>query len=185
MMRRLRWISLFAIVLALLVAGNAAAQAAQQGSSQVCVLAFDDQDGNGVRGADEPLLADVSFILVDAAGMKHPYKTDGLSEPYCFGSLAAGTYMVQARGAGNREVTTPGQWAINLSDLAEFKAEYGIRKVESGVVQPAAGGAQPATTSGGSMSTLGRIVLGVLGLVVLASAGLLALTTLQRARGNR
>jgi hypothetical protein len=35
------------------------------------------------------------------------------------------------------------------------------------------------------MSTLGRIVLGVLGLIVLAGAGLLALTTLQRARNNR
>jgi hypothetical protein len=189
MMRRLRWISLFAIVLALVVGGNAAAQAApaaQQGTGQICVLAFDDQDGNGKREPDEPLLAGMSFTLADDAGVvKRSYKTDGVSEPYCFGSLAAGAYTVQARGAGSREVTTPGQWAISLSNLAEFKAEYGVRQVGSGAVKPPAGDAQPAATSGGSMSTLGRIVLGVLGLVVLAGAGLLALTTLQRARGHR
>ncbi|HZY41393.1 MAG TPA: SdrD B-like domain-containing protein, partial [Anaerolineae bacterium] len=114
MMRSLHWISLFAIILALVMSGNVAqaAPVAQQGSGQICVLAFDDQDGNGVREADEPLLAGVSFTLANAAGVKGSYKSDGNSEPYCFGSLAAGAYTVQARGAGSLEVTTPGQWAI-------------------------------------------------------------------------
>jgi hypothetical protein len=184
MMRKLRRISLFAIVLALMVGGNAAAQtapAAQQGAGQICVLAFNDQNGNGVREADEPLLADVSFTLADAAGVKDSYKTDGNSEPFCFDKLALVQYTVQARRTAALEGTTEGQWAVPpLASGAQFDVTYGARKVDSGAAQSAS-----ATTSGGSTSTLGRIVLGVLGLVVLAGAGLLALTTLQRARGNR
>ena len=182
MIRRLCWIGLFTLILALGVVRNAAAQ---QGAGQICVLAFNDQDGNGVRDADEPLLAGVGFTLADAAGVKGAYKSDGLSEPYCFGSLAAGAYTVQARGAASLEVTTPGQWAISLANGAQFDVTYGARQSGSGAAQPAAGGDQSATTSGSSMSTLGRIVLGVLGLVVLVGAGLLALTTLQRARGHQ
>jgi hypothetical protein len=179
MMRRLRWINLFAMVLALVVGGNTAqaAPAAQQGSGQICVLAFDDQNGNGVREADEPLLAGVSFTLADDVEVKRSYKTDAHSEPYCFSDLVPAQYTVQARKTATLEMTTEGQWAVPpLASGAQFDVMYGARKVASGAAQPAAGG---------SMSTLGRIVLGVLGLVVLAGAGLLALTTLQRARGNR
>lgn len=187
-MRGLRWISLVAMAAALLAGVTAvrAAPAAQQGTGQICVLAFDDQNGNGVREADESLLAGVGFTLADANGVKGSYKSDGNSEPYCFGSLAAGAYTVQARGASGLEVTTPGQWAISLSNGAQFDVTYGARTGDGETAQPAAaGGSTSAPASASGMSTLGRIVLGVLGLVVLGFAGLLALTTLQRARNNR
>ena len=177
-MRRLRGISLFAIVLALATSGHAVAQsapAAQQGSGQICVVAFNDQNGNGVREADEPLLAGISFTLVDNAVVKDSYQSDGVSESYCFGSLAAGGYTVQARGAGSLEVTTAGQWAISLANGAQYDVDYGARQAGSGSAQPAAG----------SMSDLGRVVLGVVGAAVLAGAGLLVRTAWQRARDNR
>ncbi len=184
-MRGLRWLGVVAVIV-MLVAGAStalAAPAAQQGTGQICVLAFDDQNGNGVRDADEPLLSGVGFTLADANGVKGSYKSDGNSEPYCFGSLAAGAYTVQARDTSGLDVTTPGQWAISLANGAQFDVMYGARQSEA-QTKPATGGT--TTPAGGSgMSTLGRIVLGVLGLVVLAAAGLLALTTLQRARNNR
>ncbi len=187
-MRKLRWIILVAMVAALSV-GVTIAQAAptaQQGTGQICVLAFDDQNGNGVRDADESLLAGVGFTLADANGVKGSYKSDGNSEPYCFGSLAAGAYTVQARGASGLEVTTPGQWAVSLANNAQFDVLYGARKGDGETAKPATdGGEATAPTSASGMSTLGRVVLGVLGLVVLGVAGLLALTTLQRARNNR
>jgi hypothetical protein len=178
MMRRLRWSSLFAIVLALVVSSNAAqaAPVTRQGTGQICVLAFDDQNGNGVREADEPLLAGVSFTLADTTKVKDSYKTDGNSEPHCFSDLVPAQYTVQARKAATLEVTTEGQWVVPLASGAQFDVTYGARKIDSSATRPAAGG---------SMSDLGRFVLGGLGLVVLAGAGLLALTTLQRARGNR
>ena len=191
-MRGLRWISLVAMVATLSATGFVgvnvaqAAPVAQQGTGQICVLAFEDQNGNGVREADEPLLAGVGFTLADASGVKGSYKSDGNSEPYCFGSLAPAQYTVQARATGGLEVTTVGQWAVPLSNGAQFDVLYGARKPESGAAKPATGGGTTsAPTSGSGMTTLGRIVLGVLGLAVLAGAGLLALTTLQRARNNR
>ena len=195
-MRGLRWISLVAMVATLSATLSAAvfvdvnvaqaAPAAQQGTGQICVLAFEDQNGNGVREADEPLLAGVGFTLADASGVKGSYKSDGNSEPYCFGSLAPAQYTVQARATGGLEVTTVGQWAVPLSNGAQFDVLYGARKPEGGTTKPTTGGGTTSTpTSGSGMTTLGRIVLGVLGLAVLAGAGLLALTTLQRARNNR
>lgn len=137
-MRGIRWFSLLAIVLVLLMEspsfggrGVAVAQAAPpayQANGQICVLAFDDQNGNGVREADEPLLSGIGFTLVDASGVKGSYSTDGNTEPYCFGNLAPGAYTVQARGPANVEVTTVGQWAIGLSSGAQFDVAYGIRR---------------------------------------------------------
>ncbi len=191
-MRGLRWISLMAMVATLsaaLFVGVTivqAAPAAQQGTGQICVLAFDDQNGNGVREADEPLLAGVGFTLADASGVKGSYKSDGNSEPYCFGSLAPAQYTVQARATGGLEVTTVGQWAVPLSNGAQFDVMYGARKSDGDTAKPATTDGSPSSPANASgMSTLGRIVLGVLGLVVLGFAGLLALTTLQRARNNR
>lgn len=187
-MRGLRWLMWVAMIVALL-SGAAAVQAApatQQGTGQICVLAFDDQNGNGVRDNDEVLLSGVGFTLADANGVKGSYKSDGNSEPYCFGSLAAGSYTVQARGVSGQEVTTPGQWAISLSNGAQFDVQYGARKTSGEAAKPATGGNTSTTPASGSgMTTLGRIVLGVLGVGVLGVAVLLALTTLQRARNNR
>jgi hypothetical protein len=185
-MRGLRWIILVAVVAALLIGVTTvqAAPAAQQGTGQICVLAFEDQNGNGVRETDEPLLSGVGFTLADANGVKGSYKSDGNSEPYCFGSLAAGAYTVQARGASGLEVTTPGQWAISLSNGAQFDVLYGARKGDGQTAKPTTD-STPAQPSNGKMSDLVRILLGVMGFVVLGAAGLLALTTLQRARNNR
>lgn len=187
-MRGLRWISLVAMLAAVFVGVTAvqAAPVAQQGTGQICVLAFEDQNGNGVREEAESLLAGVGFTLADANGVKGSYKSDGNSEPYCFGSLAAGAYTVQARGTSGLDVTTPGQWAISLSNGAQFDVMYGARTGDGEAAKPATtDGSSAIPASGSGMSTLGRIVLGVLGLVVLGFAGLLALTTLQRARNNR
>jgi hypothetical protein len=180
-MRSTRWISLLAIALVLLM-GAAVAQAAPpayQANGQICVLAFDDQNGNGVREADEPLLSGIGFTLVDASGVKGSYSTDGNTEPYCFGNLAPGAYTVQARGPANAEVTTVGQWAIGLSSGAQFDVAYGIRRSGGAGVSSKPG---TSSSSGSSPSALGRIALGGLGVIILAAAGFMAYTLVQRAR---
>lgn len=181
-MRGLRWLSLGAILLALF-AGLGAAQA-QSNTGQICVLAFEDQNGNSVRDDGEPLLANVGFTLADASGVKGSYKTDGNSEPYCFSSLSPAQYTVQARGASGLEATTPGQWAVSLASGAKFEAAYGAER-NAGGGGSTTGGTRPAASGGSGMSTLGRIALGVVGLIVLGAAGFLAMTTLQRARNQR
>jgi hypothetical protein len=182
-MRRICGLISVALITALwpIVATAQAAPRLQQGNSQICVLAFNDQNGNGVRETDEPLLAGVGFTLADSAGVRGSYKTDGNSEPYCFGNLAVGFYTVQARGPAELEATTPGQWAISLANGAQFDVMYGAQPAGAQAANPTT--QAPASSSG--MTTLGRIALGGLGLVVLLAAGFLAMTAVQRARHMR
>lgn len=180
-MRSIRWISvmLLAALFFGVTAGAQAAPQAQSGSGEICVLAFEDQDGNSVKGSDEPLLGGVGFTLSDESGVKSTWSTDGNSEPYCFGNLPPAQYTVQARGPANLEVTTAGQWAVPLAAGARFDVAWGAQKT---------GGTAAANNSSGggsSMTTFGRIVLGGVGLLVLIGAGFLAMTTLQRARASR
>jgi len=185
-MRSIRWLNaLMLAVVMLLTAAGARAEAldrAQTGSGQICVLAFEDLNGNGAKGDDELLLSGVGFTLSDETGVKGSYSTDGSSEPYCFGNLAPGSYTVQARGPANMETTTAGQWAISLASGAQFDVMYGAQAVGAAAASPAAAG---SAAGGSGFSTLGRIALGGLGLLILAGSGFMFFTTLQRARASR
>jgi SdrD B-like domain len=182
-----RWITWLAIVLALLIGVTAASAAplSQQGSSQICVLAFEDKNGNGARDNNEPLLGAVGFTLADANGLKGSYTSDGSSEPYCFGKLEAGSYTVRAKAPANFESTTEGQWAISLASGAQYDARYGAKRTGG---DPSSSGNTPgssaSTSSGSGTSTLGRIVLGGLGVIILLAAGFMAGTIVQRARNR-
>jgi hypothetical protein len=184
-MRVIRWISLLTIAIGLLALKLPVAQAApsaQQGTGQICVLAFSDTNGDGVyTEPDEPLLAGVNFKLVNEAGKSQNYTSDGSSEPYCFGNLAVGQYTVQARPDAKKvqgEATTPGQWVVPLAAGAQYDISYGVQ-VGS---QPAESPASTASSGGGSMSTLGRLVVGLLGVGMFGAAAYLAYTIIGRAR---
>jgi hypothetical protein len=182
-MRLIRWMSLLAIagLLAFNLSVVQAAPVSQQGTGQICVLAFSDTNGDGVyTNPDEPLLAGVNFKLVNEAGKSQNYATDGSSEPYCFGNLTVGQYTVQARPDAKKvkgEATTPGQWVVPLAGGAQYDISYGVQV-----------GSQPAESAassnggGGSMSTLGRIVVGLLGVAMFGAAAFLAYTIISRAR---
>ena len=182
-MRFIRWMGVLALfgLLAFNLSTVQAAPAAQQGTGQICVLAFSDTNGDGTyTSPDEPLLAGVNFKLVNEAGKSQNYATDGSSEPYCFGNLPVGQYTVQARPDPRQvkgEATTPGQWVVPLAAGAQYDISYGIQE-----------GAQPANNAAdagagsGSMSTLGRIVVGLLGVAMFGAAAFLAYTIVNRAR---
>jgi hypothetical protein len=184
-MRLIRWISLLAVVGSLVV-GLPTAQATtaqQQGTGEICVRAFNDTNGDGTYTApDEPLLADVTFILSNETGRLASYKTDGTEEEaYCFGSLAVGQYTVQARPDVNKikgKATTPGQWVVPLGSGAQYDIAYGVNLG----TQPENNPATADSTSSGGMSPIGRIALGLLGVGVLGVAGFLAYSILRRAR---
>ncbi len=184
-MLSMKWIGLLAISLALsaTVSGTVlAAPSAQQSGGQICVQAFEDKDGNGMRNeADEPLLSGIGFTLSNETGRLASYTTDGVSEPYCFGNLAAGQYTIQARSSGKKgEATTPGQWVIPLANNAQYDVAYGWQLDD--------GAAQTASQAGGagqsSVSPLGRIALGLLGIAILGAAGFLAYQLFLRLRSQ-
>ena len=184
-MRLIRWMCLLTITIGLLAFKLPVVQAAasaQQGTGQICVLAFSDTNGDGVyTEPDEPLLAGVNFKLVNEAGKSQNYTSDGSSEPYCFGNLAVGQYTVQARPDAKKvqgEATTPGQWVVPLAGGAQYDISYGVQ-VGS---HPAESPASTSGSGGGSMSTLGRLVVGLLGVGMFGAAAYLAVTIINRAR---
>jgi hypothetical protein len=181
-MRFMRWIRLLAIA-GLLAVGLPTAQAAQQNVGEICVRAFSDINGDGTYTApDEPLLANVTFILANETGRLASYKTDGTEEEaYCFGSLAVGQYTIQARPDVNKvkgKATTPGQWVVPLASGAQYDIVYGVNLSE----QPESNQASTGSASSSGMSPIGRIALGLLGIGVLGVAGFLAYSILRRAR---
>jgi len=76
------------------------------------------------------------------------------------------------------EATTPGQWVVPLAGGAQYDISYGVQ-VGS---KPAEGSANTASSGGGSMSTLGRLVVGLLGVAMFGAAAYLAYTIIGRAR---
>ncbi|MEA3345334.1 MAG: SdrD B-like domain-containing protein [Chloroflexota bacterium] len=61
----------------------------------LCVLAYEDLDGDGQWDAEERLLAGRRIRLLDKEGnLLAEHVTDGQSEPYCFQGLAPGVYQL-------------------------------------------------------------------------------------------
>jgi hypothetical protein len=184
-MRLIRLIGLLVVAGSLMIGLPAvkAESLQQQGVGAICVRAFDDTNGDGTYTApDEPLLANVTFILSNETGRLGSYKTDGTEvDAYCFGNLAVGQYTIQARPDVNKvkgRATTPGQWVVPLASGAQYDIVYGVDLGS----QPESSQAATAAPSSSGMSTIGRIALGLLGVAVLGVAGYLAYTILRRAR---
>lgn len=79
----------------------------------VCLLAFLDQNENGLYEAGEPLQANVAITIYNETAVVANYITDGQSEPYCLDTLAPGRYRVtrsfnQALGEYSTTDSTPG-----------------------------------------------------------------------------
>ena len=135
-MRFMRWISLLAhrrhhsrSVCPL----AQAAPVAQQGIGQICVRAFSDINGDGTYTApDEPLLADVTFILSNETGTLQ--QTIGrMARKTSLTALAIwqwantrcrpGRMLNKVKG----EATTPGQWVVPLAGGAQYDIVYGVQ----------------------------------------------------------
>jgi hypothetical protein len=91
----------------------------------ICLLAFDDLNENGVYDAGEPLRASVAFTISDGRTVVSNYVSDGVSEPYCIQGLAADSYQITRSRQANEQLTTPGEWAISLTDGAMVELEFG------------------------------------------------------------
>jgi hypothetical protein len=134
---------------------------------QICVLAFNDRNGDGQQGADENPLAGVVFALADSNGPKDTYTTDGVSEPYCFANLQPGSYTLTAKAPSGYGPTSPKTQIVAISGGKEDFV-FGARR----------GGAVPTptrTNSGGGGSGAASGLLGGVGRYILAGAALLVL----------
>ena len=93
--------SLLLLCLGFLVARGLLAQ----DSGQICILTYDDRNGNGARGADERAIAHgigaslmtADGLIIDSALLDDsPFAASGL---LCFNELLAGEYVIQLTSA--------------------------------------------------------------------------------------
>lgn len=80
----------------------------------LCVLAFDDANGNIWRDPGEGLLANAAIAIYDQTLVAvAQYVTDGVHEPRCF-ALPPGAYYVQETDPPGYGSTGPSWWAASL-----------------------------------------------------------------------
>ncbi len=148
-------------------------------SGQICVLAFHDRNGDTFRQPDtEELLPNAVFSVGGAAGMVGQYTTDGISEPYCFPGLTAGSYRVNMQPPVGYITSGPSDMMVALAGAARMDVALGAKRGEGpavtatpGVVLPTpagGGGGQPSALSQAlrGMARIAGILLLVLAVVI-------------------
>jgi LysM repeat protein len=138
------------------------------GTGDICVLLFEDLNGNGSLEEDEPALPGGQVSVVALTGdLVGEYTTEALDleinpDGYCFEELINGDYNVSAAVPANYNPTT----GLNVPVL-----------INPGEIKYLQFGAQPSSALGGSNGAQGggrSTLLGVVGLAFLAAAGGLA-----------
>lgn len=159
---------------------------------EICVEAFNDSNTNQAKDAGEQLLGGVGFTLSDAVGALSTYVTSGLEpEAYCFGGLATGTYLVEVRAPVGVNATTDQQWELGLRGGETYNVQFGgVRGgsapvVDAGAPSDAPSEEQPADTPSDEGGVpFGRILIGIVGIIILVAAGFIAQMVVSRARAR-
>jgi hypothetical protein len=107
---------------------SAAAQTAEPGtelgSGSICVLVFNDTNGNATRDSGEANLSDVAVnVMVGESVIIANHVTDG-QEPYCFKDLAAQQYTV-GFSSPLYEATTLNSFNLELAAGETRPLEFG------------------------------------------------------------
>jgi LysM repeat protein len=141
--------------------------------SGLCLLAFDDVNGNARREAGEALVADVQFDMKrDNGEPVSRYTTNGTDEPHCVKDLPAGKYAVDATLPAGREATAEVHWSIGLLAGDTFNVEFASRAAAT-PTPPAT--STPEATAAAESGQSGDVPIGAIagGLLIVAAVALL------------
>jgi hypothetical protein len=151
-------------------------------TGSVCVLAYDDRNGNAIRDRGEPLLSDAVVTLSDAQGTVGTYSSNGLNEPFCFVGLQAEAYFVSEMNPPGYESTNRDSWSIALYNGARLNIEFGDRTTmePAPTPRPTPTPSLPPVTL---LTRLGSAIYGYIGVTAIVLAlGLLLAFNLGRRR---
>ncbi|MEZ4517075.1 MAG: LysM peptidoglycan-binding domain-containing protein [Chloroflexota bacterium] len=149
----------------------------------ICVAAFDDANANGLREAEEPLVANAAIAIARGGATVSTYITDGMSEPYCFTLAEPDSYQMTIYPPADYTPTTESSWAVAVANGESYTVSFGLQSAQAvastdnAAANPDAATAEDAGSTGNAlMDNLGFIVLGVAGvLVLMAIAGVVLL----------
>ncbi|MBN1640617.1 MAG: hypothetical protein JXA09_05215 [Anaerolineae bacterium] len=138
-------------------------------TGSICVLAYDDRNGNGLRDPAEPLLPYAVFTLSDAQHVEATYSTNGLNEPHCFDGLEPKVYFVSEMNPPGYESTTHDSWGISLQNGATVNLEYGDRTELQPTPTPTPM-PTPTPTRVALLSVVGNAIYSYAGIIVIVLA---------------
>lgn len=130
----------------------------------ICVSAFDDANGNGLRDTGEGLAAGATLELLQGDQPIGEYQTVGTGEPYCFAGLPAGTYTVRGQQPQDSRTTTRAEWSIALAGGRNESVSLGVTQA----TQPAS--QQPQEAGASLIERLGTSLWRASGILVLLAA---------------
>ncbi len=106
--------------------------------ASLCVLAYFDANNDMFRQADggEMALPNAEISLVGVTGPAGTYRTDGISEPYCFQNLEPGNYILRHTPPPGYKLTDTGQWNILLGGGQVLSLNLGYARDESAASTP-------------------------------------------------
>jgi hypothetical protein len=140
----------------------------QPGSGTLCVILYNDINGDSLRQEEEPSIPDGAISVSDLSGeVSLTETTTSGMEPYCFDELLQGEYNISVAVPDGYNATTVLSYALVLDPGTETILDFGAQ-ISSAVV--------PETTSpGGSSRSLflgiagGLLLLGGIGLMIYAA----------------
>ncbi len=139
------------------------------GAGTVCIMGYQDANANGIRDPEEAKAADITFTLNRDGELLSRYTTDGVSEPYCFADLAAGSYTVAWAGDAF-EATTEQSWNVEVEGSAIISHEFGVQPAgEAGEA-----GEQPAADvegANGGLPPWAIALISAVGVIVVLGGG--------------
>ena len=102
---------------------------------QLCVLAFDDLNGNWLRDTGELLLSGARITIRDVAFVQvAQHTTDGIREPKCF-ALAPGAHYLDEIDPPGYTSRAPNWWAVVIASQTSLTVAFADERV-SGTLTP-------------------------------------------------
>jgi LysM repeat protein len=161
--------------------GGGVPAAPAQDKAALCTLAFFDANGDMFRQAEngEMLLPNVQMSLLDRSGPVDSYKTDGISEPWCFNNLEPGNYVLRHTPPSGYKAIDGGQLSFILSGGQAFNIELAYLRDENAPASDSGESVIPgevpvegetSTEDPGKMTNVLNTVLRVSGIIVLILA---------------
>jgi LysM repeat protein len=152
-------------------------------SASVCVVLFEDGNGNRIQDRGEDVLPGGSIAVHMDGTPVSDHATDSQPDPFCFDNLAAGNYVVSAAAPPGYGLTTPDQLRVQAYPGAQVSLAFGAAQGVEPIVLPPSdeqGGivntentAQTDTRSSNPLSrNIGLIVFAAAGVVLIAGMGI-------------
>ncbi len=140
---------------------------------------MNDANADGLRDPGEEPVAGAKFTVVDGqSAVVVEYVSTDDTDPHCISDLTPGSYSVSVQPAPNTTATSDERWGVPLTSGSKVNIDFGSRAAKA--AQPRQGSNTASSSSGGS--SLGGIVAGIGGLVLLLAAGVIGAFVIARRR---